>query len=72
MDFDLIAKEITNKLEKFQNKEKLTWKDVFDKELNNVKNLKDKDKDVVLIRIVKEISKRGYTIEDNPFRLKKY
>lgn len=72
MDFDLIANNIVNKLEKFKNKEKLTWKNVFDKELNNVKDLKDKDKDLVLIRIVKEISKRGYIIEDNPFKLKKY
>ena len=71
MDFDKIAKEITDRIEKFKNKEKLTWKDVFEKELNSVEGLKDEDKDLVLVRIVKEISKRGYLIEDNPFKLKK-
>jgi len=72
MDFDKIAKEITDKIEKFKNKEKLSWKEVFDKELDNIKNLKKEDRDLVLIRIVREISKRGYTIEDNPFKLSKY
>jgi len=71
MDFDIIAKEITDRIEKFKNKEQLTWKDVFEKELNSVEGLKDEDKDLVLVRIVKEISKRGYLIEDNPFKLKK-
>lgn len=72
MDFDKIAKEITDKIEKFKNKEKLNWKEVFDRELDSIKNLKKEDRDLVLIRIVREISKRGYTIEDNPFKLSKY
>ena len=72
MDFDKIAKEITDKIEKFKNKEKLSWKAVFDRELDSIKNLKKEDRDLVLIRIVREISKRGYTIEDNPFKLSKY
>ena len=71
MDFDTIAKEITDRIEKFKNKDKLTWKDVFEKELNSVKGLKNEDKDLLLIRIVKEISRRGYIIQDNPFKLTK-
>ena len=69
MDFDAIAKDITDKIEKFKNKKRLTWKDVFEKELNSVKGLKEDDKDLLLIRIVKEISRRGYIIQDNPFKL---
>ena len=46
MDFDVVAKQITDKLEKFKNKEKLNWKEVFDNELNNVEGLKDKDREV--------------------------
>ena len=71
MDFDTFAKEITDRIEKFKNKDKLTWKDVFEKELNSVKGLKNEDKDLLLIRIVKEISRRGYIIQDNPFKLTK-
>ena len=69
MDIDKIAKELADNIEKFNNKNKLTWKDVYEKELNSVKGINDKNKDLVLIRIVREISKRGYIIEDNPFKL---
>ena len=71
MDFDLIAYEITNRIEKLKNKEKLTWKDVFENELNKLKDLDSEQKNIVLIRIVREISKRGYIIQDNPFKLVK-
>ena len=71
MDFDLIAYEITNRIEKLKNKEKLTWKDVFENELNKLKDLDIEQKNIVLIRIVREISKRGYIIQDNPFKLVK-
>lgn len=69
MDFDQIAREITDRIEKFDNKDKLNWRDVYDKELNNLKGLSKQEKDLVLIRIVREISKRGYLIEDQPFKL---
>jgi len=71
MDIDKIAKELTDNIEKFNNKDKLNWKDVYEKELNSVKGLNTKNKDLVLIRIVREISKRGYIIEDEPFKLTK-
>ena len=67
----ILLQKKSDRIEKFKNKEQLTWKDVFEKELNSVEGLKDEDKDLVLVRIVKEISKRGYLIEDNPFKLKK-
>lgn len=69
MDFDKIAKEITDRIEKFNNKEKINWRDVYTKELNKLEGFSNSEKDLVLIRIVREISKRGYTIEDEPFKL---
>lgn len=67
MDIDVIAREITDRIEKFKNKDKLTWKEVYTRELDNLKDVEDKD--LVLVRVVKEISRRGYIIEDNPFKL---
>lgn len=72
MDFDKIAREVVDRLEKFNNKNNETWKEIFDKELDNIKGLKSKDRDLVLIRIVREISKRGYSIEDCPFKLTRF
>lgn len=69
MDFDKIAKEITDRIEKFKNKEKINWRDVYTKELNKLEGFSNSEKDLVLIRVVREISKRGYTIEDEPFKL---
>ena len=69
MDFDKIAKEITDRIEKFKNKEKINWRDVYTKELNKLVGFSNSEKDLVLIRVVREISKRGYTIEDEPFKL---
>lgn len=69
MDIDKIAKELTDNIENFKNTENLNWRDVYDKELNSVEGLSSKDRDLVLIRIVREISRRGYLIEDEPFKL---
>ena len=71
MDFDKIAKEITDRIELFKNKENISWKEVYEKELDNQHDLNEGDRNLLLIRIVREISKRGYTIEDNPFKLTK-
>ena len=69
MDIDMIAKELTERIVKFENKKKITWREVFEKELDSVKGLKGTDRDLVLVRIVREISKRGYIIQDDPFKL---
>jgi len=69
MNIDMIAKELADKIVKFKNKEKLNWKNVFEYHLDSINGLNQKNRDLVLIRIVREISKRGYIIKDNPFKL---
>lgn len=69
MDIDKLAKEITDNIEKFKNTEKLNWNDVYNKELDSVEGLSSSERDLLLIRIVREISRRGYLIEDEPFKL---
>ena len=65
MDIDTIVNEITDRIVKFNNKEKLTWKEVYDSELNKLEGFSSSEKDLVLVRVVREISKRGYSIEDS-------
>lgn len=69
MDIKKIAIELTDHIENFDNKENLSWNDVYQRELGSVKGLNNKNKDLVLIYIVKEISRRGYLIHDYPFKL---
>lgn len=69
INIDTIAKSITDKLEKYKNKENLNWITVYTNEINSIKEIKKEEKHLLLIRIVREISKRGYTIQDNPFKL---
>ena len=57
---------------KFDNKENLSWTGVYKKVLKEV-NMEDKIKDnILLLNTVKEITKRGYDIVIEPFKLEKY
>lgn len=72
MDINEIVKEITNSIENYDNKDNKTWGEVYDSELNKYAGLTSKEKSLVLVRVVREISYHGYSIEDNPFRLEKF
>ena len=72
MDINKVINEIANNIENFNNKENKTWGEVYRNELSKLTELPSKDKEYILMKVVKEISRRGYSIEDNPFRLEKY
>ena len=67
-----IAKSITDEIVNFDNNKKLNWKEVYEKEFDSLKNLTDKEKDLILIQVVKDITRRGYSIEDNQFKLTRF
>ena len=72
MDIDTIVKIITDKIERYDNKDNYSWNYVFKNEIKFFKDLSTLEKNLVLIRVVREITRRGYSILDNPFRLAKY
>lgn len=69
MDLYAKAREITDELIEFRNEENLNWNEVYTRVLDSVGGLTPRNRDVLLIRIVDEISRRGYLIEDFPFRI---
>ena len=71
MDINTVVSEITDKIEKFNNLEKISWYEVIEKIFNNFEYVTNENKNLILFYVVKEISKRGYFIEDYPFRLVK-
>lgn len=72
MDIKETAKIIANNIINNTNEKKLSWNDIYKNEINKLDNKENLDKTLLLMNIVKEISKQGYSIEDNPFRLIKY
>ena len=72
MNIKETAKIIANNIINNTNEENLSWNDVYKKEINKLDNKENLDKTLLLMNIVKEISRQGYSIEDNPFRLTKY
>ena len=72
MNINEIVKSVTDNIESFNNKENKTWGEILEKELGKLKKLNSSEKNIVLIRVVKEITRHGYSIEDNPFRLIKF
>lgn len=71
MDVDKLAIEIVDYIEKYKNLENLSWILVFEKIIANYDEVNSSNKDLVLIRVVREISRRGYYIQDAPFKLTK-
>lgn len=66
-----IVIEITQKIENYKNIKKENWGEVYEKFLNSY-NLNDKERNIVLIKVVNKITRDGYSIEDSPFRLVKF
>lgn len=71
MDINTVVSEITDRIEKFNNLEKISWYEVIEKIFNDFECVTNENKNLILFYVVKEISKRGYVIEDYPFRLVK-
>jgi len=71
MNIDELVSEITNRIENFKNYENITWHEVINREFNRIKDINDDNKSLILVRVVKEISRRGYLINDFPFKLTK-
>ena len=69
MNIDKLVNEITNRIEKFNNLENISWYEVINREFNNFKEINTDNKNLILVRVVREISKRGYLINDFPFKL---
>ena len=69
MNIDKLVNEITNRIEKFNNLENISWYEVINREFNNFKEINIDNKNLILVRVVREISKRGYLINDFPFKL---
>ena len=64
--------KITNELIKYQNPKKLSWNKSY-KEVLKKLNMHDKEYDPILLtNVVTQITRLGYDIEDNPFKLTKY
>lgn len=61
---------VVNDLENYSNEKNLSWMQTYE-EIIKKYNIKYEDSKF-LNSIVKEITKRGYDIMDNPFRLEKY
>lgn len=72
MNYDKIIKQITKNIEKYKNKENKTWGEVYHSEIDKLTELTKKEKEYILMKVVKEISYHGYSIEDNPFKLIKF
>lgn len=66
------VKLIVDTIITFNNKERLTWISAYKKILKEL-NMEDKIKDNLLLsRVVKEITNRGYDIVDDPFKLERF
>lgn len=66
------VKKITNEVIKYDNKDNLSWTEVFKEVLKNLNMNNRKDKDLLLTNVVTMITNLGYDIEPIPFKLKKY
>ena len=65
MQTEDIVNDITDKIINFKNEKKYNWskvQEIFLKE----------GEDKILVKVVKEITRRGYSIEDEPFHLVKF
>jgi len=72
MDINKLVKSVTDNIESFKNTENKNWGEILENELNKLDKLNASEKDIVLIKVVKELTKRGYLIKDNPFKLVKF
>lgn len=64
--------KITNKLIVYKNNKKLSWIEVY-KDILKELNLEDKiNNHKLLSNVVTKITRLGYDIQDNPFKLDKY
>ncbi len=63
---------IVEKLVNYKNSKKLSWSGAYSDVLDSL-GMKDRDGEIELLRgVVKKISRDGYDIMDEPFRLKRY
>lgn len=63
--------QIVDKIISFDNKDELTWIEVYRQVLKSL-NINKINDDSLLIDTVKELTRLGYDIYDKPFRLEKY
>lgn len=64
--------KITNELINYHNKDNLSWTNTYKNILKKL-NMKDKiNDDRLLTNVVTQITRLGYDIEANPFKLTKY
>lgn len=66
------VKEIVDYLEKYNNKDNLSWMKVYKKILRDLSINKEVINNLLLSSTVKELSNRGYNIIDEPFKLERY
>lgn len=64
--------KVTNELSVYKNENNLSWMKSYKDVLNKL-NMKDRKEDIKLLtNVITQITRLGYDIEDNPFRLTKY
>ena len=63
---------ITNEVVKYNNKDNLSWMEVYNDVLTKLNMNNRDDKDILLTNVVTMITRLGYDIEAIPFELKKY
>ena len=64
--------KITNELLVYKNEQKLSWIRAY-KDILKKLNMQDKkENDTILTNVVTQITRLGYDIQDNPFKLIKY
>ena len=64
--------KITNELLAFENEKKLSWNKSYQDILNKLNMQNKKEDHKLLSSVVTKITRLGYDIEDNPFKLTKY
>ena len=65
------VKLIVDYLEKYQNKDNLSWTEVYKKAVKLL-NIKIDDNNLLLSSTVKELTNRGYDILPEPFKLERF
>ena len=75
MDLDIQKKvqELSDFVENYDNKKKKNnWYTVYEEGLDTIGVTEQKQRNTVLIKTVTEITRRGYEINDEPFKLTRF
>ena len=75
MDLDIQTKvqELSDFVENYDNrKKKNNWYTVYEEGLDTIGITEQEKRDIVLIKTVREITRRGYEIKDEPFKLTRF